>query len=151
MKKFFAEFKEFINRGSVVDMAVGVIIGAAFKAIVDSFVNDIVSPLIGSIFKMDFNELSVTINGAELRYGAFIMAIIDFIIVAFVLFLVVKGINKLREISDKKKAAEAEAAAATKRICPYCLSEIPIEATKCCYCTSDVPPVEKEAEEPAAE
>ena len=77
MKKFFAEFKEFINRGSVVDMAVGVIIGAAFKAIVDSFVNDIVSPLIGSIFKMDFNELSVTINGAELRYGAFIMAIID--------------------------------------------------------------------------
>ncbi|MBR6349783.1 MAG: large conductance mechanosensitive channel protein MscL [Lachnospiraceae bacterium] len=142
--KLFKEFKEFLNRGNVVDLAVGVVIGAAFKAIVDSFVGDIISPLIGSIFNMDFTELTVTINGAELRYGAFIMAIINFIIIAFVIFLFVKGVNKMREAAAKKKAAEEEAAPTTK-ICPFCKSEIPIDATKCKFCASEVP--EEKAEE----
>ena len=140
--KLFKEFKEFLNRGNVVDLAVGVVIGAAFKAIVDSFVGDIISPLIGSIFNMDFTELTVTINGAELRYGAFIMAIINFIIIAFVIFLFVKGVNKMRENAAKRKAAEEEAAPTTK-ICPFCKSEIPIDATKCKCCASELP------EEPA--
>ena len=143
--KLFKEFKEFINRGNVVDLAVGVVIGAAFKAIVDSFVNDIISPLIGSIFQMDFNELTVTINGAELKYGAFIMAIINFIIIAFVIFLFVKAVNTLREKAAKKKAEEEEAAPTTK-ICPYCKSEIPIDATKCKCCASELP-VEEATEE----
>ena len=143
--KLFKEFKEFINRGNVVDLAVGVVIGAAFKAIVDSFVNDIISPLIGSIFQMDFNELTVTINGAELKYGAFIMAIINFIIIAFVIFLFVKAVNTLREKAAKKKAEEEEAAPTTK-ICPYCKSEIPIDATKCKCCASELP-VEEAKEE----
>ena len=142
--KLFKEFKEFLNRGNVVDLAVGVVIGAAFKAIVDSFVGDIISPLIGSIFNMDFTELTVTINGAELRYGAFIMAIINFIIIAFVIFLFVKGVNKMRETAAKRKAAEEEAAPTTK-ICPFCKSEIPIDATKCKFCASEVP--EEKAEE----
>lgn len=142
--KLFKEFKEFLNRGNVVDLAVGVVIGAAFKAIVDSFVGDIISPLIGSIFNMDFTELTVTINGAELRYGAFIMAIINFIIIAFVIFLFVKAVNKMRETAAKRKAAEEEAAPTTK-ICPFCKSEIPIDATKCKFCASEVP--EEKAEE----
>ena len=140
MKKFFAEFKEFISKGNVVDMAVGVIVGAAFKAIVDSFVGDIISPLIGTIFQMDFSELSVTINGSELMYGKFIMAILNFLIVAFVLFLFVKAVNKLRSL--KKKEEEAPAAPTTKK-CPFCQSEIAIEATRCPHCTSELPAEEK--------
>ncbi len=106
--KLFKEFKEFLNRGNVVDLAVGVVIGAAFKAIVDSFVGDIISPLIGSIFNMDFSALTVTINGAELRYGAFIMAIINFIILAFVLFLMLKGMNKLISLRKKEEEKKEE-------------------------------------------
>lgn len=132
------EFKEFINRGNVVDMAVGVVIGAAFKAIVDSVVADLISPLIGIIFQQDFSTLSVEINGSVFTYGNLIMAIVNFIIVAFVLFLFVKAVNKMRERAEAKKAKEAEAEAATTKVCPYCMSEIPVEATKCAHCTSDV-------------
>lgn len=132
------EFKEFINRGNVVDMAVGVVIGAAFKAIVDSVVADLISPLIGIIFKQDFSSLSVEINGSVFTYGNLIMAIVNFIIVAFVLFLFVKAVNKMRAKAEAKKAKETEAAAPTTKICPYCKSEIPVDATKCSHCTSDV-------------
>lgn len=132
------EFKEFMNRGNVVDMAVGVVIGAAFKAIIDSVVADLISPLIGIIFQKDFSHLSVTINGSEFTYGNLIMAIINFIIVAFILFLFVKGVNKMRAASEAKKAKEAEEAAPTTKVCPYCKSEIPVDATKCSHCTSDV-------------
>lgn len=135
MKKFFAEFKEFINKGNVVDMAVGVVIGAAFKAIVDSVVNDIISPLIGIIFKMDFSSLVAVVNGSEIRYGAFIMAIINFIIIALVLFLFVKTVNKLRE----RKAKEEEEAAPDTKTCPFCKMEVPIDATRCGHCTSELP------------
>ncbi len=144
MKKFLAEFKEFINRGNVMDMAVGVIVGAAFQAIVNSLVSDIISPLIGIIFKMDFSGLSVTIRGSEIMYGSFIMAILNFLIVAFVLFLVVKGMNMMRK--GIKKPAEEEPAAPTTKICPFCKSEISIDATRCPHCTSEQPEPE-EAEE----
>ncbi len=140
MKKFFGEFKEFISKGNVMDMAVGVIVGGAFSAIVSSLTDDIINPLIGTIFKMDFSELVANINGAELRYGAFIMAIINFIIIAFVLFLVVKGFNSIRKAGEnmKKKKPETPAAPTTK-ICPFCKSEIAIDATRCPHCTSEQP------------
>ena len=122
MKKLLAEFKAFINRGNVVDMAVGVMIGAAFKSIVDSVVNDLISPLIGLVFKADFNDLVVVlreeiVSGEEviqevqnyLTYGNFIAAIINFFILALVVFWLVKGLNKLAEAGKKQ---EAEAAAA---------------------------------------
>ena len=144
MKKFFSEFKEFISKGNVMDMAVGIIVGGAFTAIVNSLTNDVINPLIGSIFKMDFSELSVDINGADLMYGAFIMAIINFIIIAFVLFLIVKGMNKLRARAEEKKKAEEEEAAPTTKICPFCKSEVPIEATRCAHCTSELPEEPKE-------
>ncbi len=143
MKTFMKEFKEFINRGNVMDMAVGIIIGGAFTAIVNSLVDDIINPLIGSIFKMDFTALVVNINGAEVRYGAFIMAIINFLILAIVLFCIIKSINKMSKLGKKDEPAEEEAP--TTKICPFCKSEVPIDATKCCHCTSDLP--EEEAAE----
>ena len=135
-KGIIQEFKEFINQGNVMDLAVGVIIGAAFKAIVDSVVGDLISPLIGSIFNMDFSDLSVNINGAELMYGNFIMAVVNFFITALVLFLIIKAFNKAKN-AVKKPVEEAPAAPATK-VCPFCKSEIPIDATRCPHCTSEV-------------
>lgn len=134
------EFKEFVNRGNVMEMAVGIIIGGAFTAIVNSLVDDIINPLIGSIFKMDFTALVLNVNGAELKYGAFIMAIINFLIIAIVLFCIIKAINNLAKLGKKQ-----EEEAPTTKICPFCKSEVPIDATKCCHCTSDLP--EEAAEE----
>lgn len=131
-KKVLDEFKAFINRGNVVDMAVGVIIGAAFKAIVDSVVADLISPIIGIIFQKDFSDLTIKIFEAEIRYGAFIMAVINFFIVAAALFALIKVINMFH-----KKEEEAPAPVTTK-ICPYCKSEISLEATRCPHCTSEV-------------
>lgn len=135
-KGIIQEFKEFINQGSVMDLAVGVMIGAAFKAIVDSVVNDLISPLIGSIFNMDFSDLVLNINGAELKYGNFIMAVLDFFIVALVLFAIVKAFNKAKS-AVKKPKVEAPAAPTTK-VCPFCKSEIDINATRCPHCTSEL-------------
>lgn len=143
MKAFMREFKEFINRGNVMDMAVGIIIGGAFTAIVNSLVDDIINPLIGSIFKMNFTALVANINGAEVKYGAFIMAIINFLILAVVLFIIIKSINKMSKLGKKEEPEEEEAP--TTKICPFCKSEVPIDATKCCHCTSDLP--EEEAAE----
>ncbi len=130
MKKFFAEFKEFINRGNVVDMAVGIMIGAAFKAIVDSVVNNLISPLIGLIVQVDFKDLAVTVFGVSIQYGAFIMAVINFLIIALVLFIILKVMNGLR-----RKKEEAPAPVTTKT-CPYCKSSIALDATRCPHCTS---------------
>lgn len=134
MKSFFDEFKKFILRGNVMDMAVGVIVGAAFQAIVTSLVNDIISPIIGLIANTDMSFLVWTVGDVEIRYGAFITAIINFIIMAFVIFTIVRTINK---VADSHKKPEAPAAPTTK-VCPYCKSEIAIDATKCPHCTSDL-------------
>lgn len=147
--KIIKEFKEFINRGNVVDMAVGVMIGAAFKSIVDSVVADLISPIIGIIFKQDFSTLKIVLREAimdvdgvtvlkeqiSINYGAFIMAVINFFIIAAILFLMVKMINTLRDGAKKKEDVVEEAP--TTKICPYCKSEIDIEATRCPHCTSD--------------
>ena len=109
---FWAEFRKFISRGSVMDMAVGVIIGAAFKAIIDSLVNDIVMPLIGILVKTDsFASLSVTVGGAVIAYGKFIAAIINFLLMALVIFTIVRAINKTHEMLESlKKKPEEEPA-----------------------------------------
>ncbi len=152
MKGFLKEFKEFAMRGNVIDLAVGVIIGGAFQKIVTSVVNDLVMPLIGLITKgSDFASKFVALDGGEyatieeateagaaiLTYGNFIAVTIDFIIMAFVIFLLVKGLNKLSTMGKKEEVVEEEAAPTTK-VCPFCKSEIAIDATKCAHCTSDV-------------
>ena len=133
MKSLINEFKEFALKGNVMDMAVGIIIGAAFTAIVTSLVNDIISPLIGLFVKVDFNKLVANVAGVDIKYGAFIMAIINFLIVAWVLFLVIKSINKANSL--KKKEEEEEP---TTKVCPFCKSEIAIDATRCPNCTSEL-------------
>lgn len=130
IKKFFLEFKAFAMRGNVMDMAIGVVIGSAFTAIVNSLVNDIISPIIGLIFNSDFSGVGLQIGDVTIGFGAFISAVINFIIVAFVLFCVIKVINALH-----KKPAEAPAEPTTKA-CPYCQSEIPIKAVRCPHCTT---------------
>ena len=135
MKKFFGEFKEFIMRGNVMDLAVGVIIGGAFGAIVTSLTDDIISPLIGLIGDVDFSDMVAKVGNVDIRYGAFITAIINFLIMALIIFLMVKAINKLMSIGKKK---EEEAAPTTKK-CPHCCEEVNINATKCPHCTGDIP------------
>ena len=126
-KGFFQEFKEFISRGNVMDMAVGIIIGGAFTAIVNSLVDDIISPLLG-LFG----------NGVTLTYGKFITAVINFLLIALVLFCIIKAMNKASESAKKLTGHEDKPAAPTTKICPYCKSEIPIDATRCPHCTSQL-------------
>lgn len=133
MKKFLNEFKEFAIKGNMFDLAVGVIIGAAFQAIINSLVNDLISPLIGTIIQTDFNDLYFTINNVDVYYGKFITAFINFLIMAFVIFLLVKAVSKIREKVTKKEIEEP-----TVKKCPYCCGEVPIEAKKCMHCTSDL-------------
>ena len=148
---FIGEFKTFIVRGNVIDLAVGVIIGAAFQAIIKSLVDDLVMPVISLFTKgVDFANKFIVLGEGEFNtlaeaqeagvavfaYGNFINAVINFLIMSFVVFCLVRSINKLREKTEKK-VEEAPAAPTTKK-CPYCKSEIDIEATKCPNCTSDV-------------
>ena len=132
MKKFFEEFKAFAIKGNAMDLAVGMMVGAAFTAIVTSLVNHIISPLIGLLVKVDFSDLVWTIDGVDVQYGAFIMAVLNFVIVAFVLFIVVKALNQLKSIGKKEDAPPAP----TTKLCPYCRSEIAIDAVRCPNCTS---------------
>ncbi|HBE14928.1 MAG TPA: large conductance mechanosensitive channel protein MscL [Ruminococcaceae bacterium] len=136
MKKLFGEFKEFIMRGNVMDLAVGVIIGGAFGAIVTSLTEDIISPILGLFGNLDFSQLVAKVGNVEIRYGAFLTAVINFLIMALIIFLMVKGINKLMTIGKKKEEAEE---AATTKICPHCCEEVNINATKCPHCTGDIP------------
>lgn len=131
MKKFLEEFKAFALKGNVMDLAVGVIIGGAFQAIVTSLVGDIITPIIGIFASTDFSNLIATINGSEVKYGAFITAIINFIIMAFIIVCIVKGLNKLAERKKKEEANEP-----TEKTCPFCQSTISIKATRCPHCTS---------------
>ena len=139
MKGFIGEFKKFISRGNVMDLAVGVIIGGAFQAIVSSLVNDIVMPVISLITGgLDFSAWKIMLsegeNAASINYGNFITAVINFLIMAFVIFCFVKFMNSLNEKLVKKP--EAEPAAPTTKICPFCKSEVNIDATRCPHCTS---------------
>lgn len=134
MKKFLNEFRTFALRGNVLDLAVGVIIGGAFQGIVKSLVDDVISPVIGLFAKKDFSALVITIADVNIRYGAFITAIINFIIMAFLIFLLVKGMNKLSNIGTRK--AEEPAKEVTTKECPFCYSQISIKATRCSHCTS---------------
>lgn len=132
MHSFFKEFKEFAMRGNILDMAVGIIVGAAFTAIVTALVDNIISPLIGLIVRVNFSDLSANILGVDLKYGAFIMAVLNFVIVAFVLFCIIKAFNKASDLAKK----EAEEEAPSTKTCPFCKTEIDINATRCPHCTS---------------
>ena len=126
------EFKEFVMLGNVIDLAVAVIIGVAFGAIVTSLVNDILMPLIGLVLGgIDFSALAFQVGDAVIKYGAFIQAVINFLIIAFVVFLIVRAINRL------KGPAPAPAAPTTKE-CPRCFTMIPLKATRCPNCTSEL-------------
>ena len=155
-KNLGKELRDFILRGNVMDMAVGIIIGAAFGKIVDSLVKDIIMPPIGfALGKVDFSNLYVTLfplgekydsleaaqaaGAVTVNYGLFINTVISFLIVACAIFALVKIVNTIKEkaIKDEKDAADAEAAA-TEKECPYCCTQIPINAKKCPHCTSDL-------------
>ncbi len=156
MKKFMAEFKEFAVKGNMIDMAIGVIIGGAFTALVTAFTTNIVNPLIALIPGVNSldNTLKIVLKEAELdaagavvaeevaiKFGAFLSAIITFLILALIIFMIVKGINKLRKMEEARKAAEApaeEPAEPTTKICPFCQTEIPILARRCPHCTSQL-------------
>ena len=146
------EFKEFVLRGNVVDMAVGIIIGAAFGTIIKSLVNDIIMPPIGLLLGgVDFTNLFMLLKAGSpaapyasladaqaagavtINYGVFINAVVSFLIVAFVMFLLIRSINRL------KREEEAPPAEPTAKECPFCLSTIPIKATRCAFCTSELP------------
>lgn len=131
MRKFLAEFKKFALRGNVMDLAVGVIIGGAFQAIVTSLTGDVISPLIGLFAKTDFTDMVLNIRGVDIKYGAFFTALINFIIMAFVIFIFLKMVNKLTNL---RKVEEPKAP--TTKKCPYCFTEIDIKATRCPHCTS---------------
>lgn len=145
MRKFFSEFKEFVMRGNVMDLAVAVIIGAAFQAIINSLVNDVISPFIGLFANIDFKDWVFDINGVKIQYGSFLTALINFIIMAFVIFLLIKGINKVMSLGKRLKKDEKELPTEPEtKTCPYCLSEINIKATRCPYCTSQLEQTEEE-------
>jgi large conductance mechanosensitive channel len=135
MKKFFEEFKKFISKGNVMDMAVGIIIGGAFTSIVSSLVDDIINPILGLFGGMNFDQLKWNITGdVTLNYGKFITNVVNFLIMALVVFLIVKAMNAA---TSKFKKDEKPAAPTTKK-CPYCKSDIAIDATRCPHCTSEL-------------
>jgi large conductance mechanosensitive channel len=128
------EFRDFAMRGNVIDLAVGVIIGGAFGKIVGSMVNDILMPIIGLLMGgINFAELSLTVGNAVVKWGAFVQTVVDFVIIAFVIFLIVKAANKAK----KQEPAPAPAEPTTKE-CPFCFTEISIKATRCPNCTSQL-------------
>ena len=149
MKKMMKEFKQFAIKGNMIDLAVGMIIGTSFNKIVSSLVNDMIMPLLG-IFtgKIDFAKLFIALDGktyetlalaeeagaACFKYGAFLAGLLDFLIMAFVVFLFVRAINKLRDTNKEPEAPKAP----TTKTCPFCKSEISLEATRCPHCTSEL-------------
>lgn len=127
------EFKEFIVRGNVLDLAVAVIIGGAFGKIITSLVNDILMPLIGLVLGgIDFSDQSFTLGNAEVMWGAFVQSVVDFLIIAFIIFLIIRLANAA------KRKEEPESAEATSKECPYCFTSIAIKATRCPNCTSEL-------------
>ena len=137
MKKFMHEFKEFALQGNVMSLAVGVIIGAAFQNIITSLTDNILSPIIGLLIGQNFDLLEWHVLGVTLRYGAFITSIINFIIIALVVFLMVRGMNRLYEAKKRKEAAEAPDPE-PEILCRYCMTVLHKDATRCPACTSEV-------------
>lgn len=134
---FFREFRAFALKGNVMSMAVGVLIGGAFSGLVTSLTSNIITPILNCFGKMDSEgaaNLAVTIHGQTLQFGVFIADVINFIIMAFIVFLLVKGMNKLGDLGRKEEKEEAP----STKICPYCKSEISIEAIRCPHCTSEI-------------
>ena len=128
-KSFMEEFKEFIAKGNVMNLAVGIIIGGAFQAIVGALVEKIIMPIVGAAMGgVNFADLAITVGSAEIGYGAFIQAVIDFILIALVVFWIVKTYNKVTQPEEEAPA----------RTCPYCMEEVADEATKCPHCASDI-------------
>ena len=151
MKKFLSEFKAFALKGNVVDMAVGVIIGGAFGAIVNSLIDDIIMPLLGLIIKADFTNWGIVLGdnpenlapGAAAEagltvfyYGKFISAIVYFILIALAIFIVIRALRKAEEKAKKKEEPAPEK---KPRLCPYCKQEVADDATRCPHCTSELP------------
>lgn len=133
MKKFLKEFKEFALQGDVLSMAIGVIIGAAFKDLVTSFTDNFITPILNCIGGTEFGGKIHLIGDNYITWGAFLSSVINFLIMALILFCIIKGANKLMSLGKKK-----EEAVSLTRKCPYCLSDIPKAATKCPCCTADV-------------
>lgn len=151
MKKMMKEFKAFAIKGNMIDLAVGMIIGTSFNKIVSSLVNDMIMPILGLFTgKVDFSQLYVALDGntyatlaeaeeagaACFKYGSFLAGLLDFLIMAFVVFLFVRQVNKLRSMAAPEVPEEPKAP--TTKICPFCKSEISIEATRCPHCTSEL-------------
>ena len=153
------EFKEFALKGNIIDMAVGVVIGGAFQKIVNSLVNDIIMPAISVLTgNVDFSDMVFTVGNASIKYGNFITTIVDFLIIAFSIFLAVKYINKLNKLKEfgdlaaskidkdgkfiKRKGKKVEEVEIIKepetKTCPYCLTDVKYHATRCAHCTSDL-------------
>lgn len=125
------EFKDFAMRGNVMDLAIAVIIGGAFGKIIASLVNDVLMPLIGLLLGgLDFSGLAITVRDASINYGLFIQSVVDFIIVAFVIFMLVRAMNRMKK---PEPAAEP-----TTKTCPYCFTMVAIQATRCPNCTSQL-------------
>ena len=140
MKKLLREFQEFINRGNVMDMAIGVIIGGAFTAIVTSLTANIINPLIKAVCGGSVGEVSgLVVPGTEIDFGAFISAVINFLIVAAIVFAMVKALNKAQDLSNKLAHKQPEEEPAPAPVCPFCLEEVNPGATKCCHCGSELP------------
>ena len=139
--KFLKEFKEFALRGNMLDLAVGVLIGGAFQKLITSLTDNLISPILGLLGGVNFSEYSLQIGNLKLTYGAFLTDVINFIIMAFVIFLIVKFMNKLAKIGHKKE----DVIEVTTKTCPHCYSEINIKADRCPHCTSELE-VEKEEE-----
>ena len=128
------EFKDFVMRGNVLDLAVAVIIGGAYGKIIGSLVNDIIMPLIGlAMGGVNFSELSITVGAAVVKWGAFVQTVVDFLIIALVIFLIVKSANKMKKAPSPTAPAEP-----TTKECPHCFSVISIKATRCPNCTSEI-------------
>ena len=135
MRSWGSEFKQFVLRGNVIDLAVGIVIGAAFATLVQAAVADLLTPLIAAIFgQPDFSRLSFTVNRSRFLYGHFLNALISFLIIALVVFFfVVKPINALTSLAHRRESPDP-----STRKCPECRSEIPIDARRCAFCTSEV-------------
>ncbi|MFC2764776.1 MAG: large conductance mechanosensitive channel protein MscL [Lancefieldella parvula] len=142
MKKFLEEFKEFIQQGNVMDMAIGIIIGGAFTAIVTSLVNDIINPFIKLISGggTEVSGLSIPVPGTQngIDFGAFISAIINFLIIAFIVFCMVKTLNKFMKASKLEKDKEEAVEEVAAPHCPHCLEEVKEGATRCPHCTGEI-------------